>query len=185
MPNPLTKLFQSKEFYMELDEAEAGKVESEAPAAAVPAKQPEPAKEAAATPEKQPKPSNGGPLGAVNKLFQTKELYLELDEAETGKVKSEAPAKKKETAKKQETAKEQETAKVESKAPAKQPKPVKAVAATAQPVKAVASTNGKVEPQPGVTFAPNSLLPLATSRRRPGPSMNKFREMARGVKTPK
>ncbi|NER51464.1 MAG: hypothetical protein F6J92_33375 [Symploca sp. SIO1A3] len=113
-------------------------------------------------------------MGAVNKLFQTKELYLELDEAETGKVKSQAPAKKK------------ETAKVESEAPAKQPEPVKAVAVTAQPVKAaVASTNGKVEPQPGVTFAPNSLLPLATSRRRPGPSMNMFREMARSAKTPK
>ena len=53
---------------------------------------------------------------------------------------------------------------------------------------AVASTkNGKAEPQPESeqTFADKNLLPLPTSPRRPGPSMNMFRDMARGVKTPK
>ena len=53
MLNPLKKVFKSKEFYMELDEAQTGKVQSEAPA-----KKPEPA-QAAATPEpaQQPEPA--------------------------------------------------------------------------------------------------------------------------------
>lgn len=46
-----------------------------------------------------------------------------------------------------------------------------------------AATNGKASEK--VTFAPNYLLPTASnSRRRPGPSMNMFRDMARQVKTP-
>lgn len=53
-----------------------------------------------------------------------------------------------------------------------------------------ASMNGKREktPAPGEdteTFAPKYLMPQATrGRRRPGPNMNTFRDLARQVKTP-
>ncbi|MGK7874725.1 MAG: hypothetical protein AB4426_15900 [Xenococcaceae cyanobacterium] len=48
------------------------------------------------------------------------------------------------------------------------------------------SNNGKnVEPQSEMTFAPKYLMPTATTRRRPGPSMNMFREMVRSGNTPK
>lgn len=68
-----------------------------------------------------------------------------------------------------------EPAKVEQ----KQPEPVK------DPVPA-ASTNGKVEQaQPELTFAPKYLNPASSSssRRRPGPSMSNFLNLARQVKT--
>lgn len=46
-----------------------------------------------------------------------------------------------------------------------------------------AETNGKVADQ--ATFAPNYLMPTTTSsRRRPGPNMNTFLDMARQAKTP-
>jgi len=129
---------------------------------------------------------------------------MELDEAEAGQAKSEAPAQQPEPAK--------VTAVTEE--PAKQPEPAQAVVAKEKPAQATAKkkpakqfkvakaksatpaqqpeaakgpavlVKGKVEPEPGVTFAPNHLLPLATSHRRPGPSMNMFLDMARGVKAP-
>ena len=55
----------------------------------------------------------------------------------------------------------------------------------AQPNPPAAATNGKVAPQAASTFAPNYLMPTPTnSRRRPGPNMEMFRDMARQVKTP-
>ena len=55
----------------------------------------------------------------------------------------------------------------------------------AQPNPPAPSTNGKVDPQAEQTFAPNYLMPTASqSRRRPGPSLDMFRDMARQVKTP-
>jgi len=47
-----------------------------------------------------------------------------------------------------------------------------------------ASTNGQNQTE--TTFAPKYLIPSASSksRRRPGPSMNPFLDMARQVKTP-
>lgn len=48
---------------------------------------------------------------------------------------------------------------------------------------ATAASNGKVEAQNDMTFAPKYLMPSASSsRRRPGPSMDMFRDMARQVK---
>ncbi|MBW4577569.1 MAG: hypothetical protein KME08_20235 [Aphanothece sp. CMT-3BRIN-NPC111] len=82
---------------------------------------------------------------------------------------------------------------------AKKPEPAKAPAraATAEPAKKeaaaepkkpepVAANNGKVQPQKTSTFAPDYLIQTSssTSRRRPGPSMDMFRDMARQVKTP-
>ncbi len=121
-----------------------------------------------------------------------KDFFLELDEAETGKAK-EAPAKKPEPA--------------QAEGEASQPKPAaaKTAVATAESPKAEKSApakNGKVEPQPNppaavatndkvgteseeMTFAPNYLLSVTSKpRRRPGPSLDMFRDMARGVKAP-
>ncbi len=56
----------------------------------------------------------------------------------------------------------------------------------AVPAKPESSNNGKIKPQSTTTFAPNYLIgtPSSRSRRRPGPSMDTFRNMARDVKTP-
>lgn len=136
------------------------------------------------------------------KAKKGKGFFLELDETgtvkdETGSVKQEEPAKKPQLAeitvtKKDEAPKAESVNKAEAKAekpePAKAPKTAAApqkAKAEPQPTPKVAATNGKVEPQPGMTFAPNYLMPKASnSRRRPGPSMNNFRDMARQVKTP-
>jgi len=120
------------------------------------------------------------------KSKKSKDYFLELDDA--GAVKSEPEAKKPEPAK---ATKAQEA---EAKKPAaKKPAAKAAKAPAAKPQKAApqatpaAASNGKVEPQPGLTFAPNNLLPLKTNsgRRRPGPSMNNFLEMARQVQPPR
>ncbi|MDX2098938.1 MAG: hypothetical protein SFW36_14270 [Leptolyngbyaceae cyanobacterium bins.59] len=62
------------------------------------------------------------------------------------------------------------------------PKPAEAKKSVAKvPSPPVEST-----PAPSITFAPNFLLPLSnnTDRRRPGPSLNPFMEMARQMKRP-
>lgn len=115
------------------------------------------------------------------KTKKSKDYFLELDD--TGAVKVEPEAKKPEPAKATK-APEAEAKKPEAKtAKAPQAKPQKA-APQATPA---AASNGKAEPQPGLTFAPNNLLPLKTNtgRRRPGPSMNNFLEMARQVQPPR
>ncbi|MGQ4648315.1 hypothetical protein [Lyngbya aestuarii] len=120
------------------------------------------------------------------KAKKGKEFFLELDEASG--VNQQEPAKKPQLAeitvpKKDEAPKAESANKAAKKA--EKSEPAKAPKATPQPTSTAATSNGKVEPQPGVTFAPNYLLPKATnSRRRPGPSMNTFRDMARQVKTP-
>lgn len=136
------------------------------------------------------------------KVKKAKGYFLELDE--TGSTKSAASAKQSE-AKKAEAAaeiKQPEAASTASTAVTveapkaevapvdKKPEAKKTAAAAAtvkieaQPNPPVAS-NGKVEPQAELTFAPNYLLPKASnSRRRPGPSMDTFRDMARQVKNP-
>ncbi|MBD2291407.1 hypothetical protein H6F92_22565 [Microcystis wesenbergii FACHB-1317] len=47
----------------------------------------------------------------------------------------------------------------------------------------LAATNGKVEPQE-VEFATKYLITPSLSRRRPGPSLNGFKDMARKAKLP-
>jgi hypothetical protein len=69
------------------------------------------------------------------------------------------------------------SAKRAAKAPEAQPAPV--AAATAIP----SSGNGKAEPQ-SANFATTYYLTTSMSRRRPGPSLNPFKEMALQVKTP-
>jgi hypothetical protein len=134
------------------------------------------------------------------KVKKAKGYFLELDE--TGSTKSAAPAKQPEAPKAESvevkqpeatpsapTAVTAEAPKAETKTEAKKPEATKApvTAATvkieAQP-NPPAPSNGKVENQSDSTFAPNYLLPKSTnSRRRPGPNMNSFLDMARQVKT--
>ena len=116
------------------------------------------------------------------KTKKSKDYFLELDDA--GAVKSEPEAKKPEPAQATK-APEAEAKKPEAKKPAA--KAPKAKPQKAAPQATPASSNGKAEPQPGLTFAPNNLLPLKTnsSRRRPGPSMNNFLEMARQMQPPR
>lgn len=83
------------------------------------------------------------------------------------KAEAAAPEKKLKTAKAKAPAAEAENGKVKIEA---QPNPP-------------AETNGKAADQ--TTFAPNYLMPTTTSgRRRPGPNMNTFLDMARQAKTP-
>lgn len=135
------------------------------------------------------------------KTKKSQGYFLELDD--TGSVKSTAEAKKPEPVKAQAQApaeqKEQakaavatlERPKAEPKAEAKPAVAAKDVSAEngkvrieAQPnPPATAASNGKVESQNEMTFAPKYLMPKASSsRRRPGPSMDMFRDMARQVK---
>ena len=119
------------------------------------------------------------------KTKKGKGYFLELDE--TGNVKSAYLAEKPEPVKAAVSA--AEPPKAEPVVEAKKPEPAKAKATPkqvkieAQPNPPAAASNGKAEPQSELTFAPNYLLPIAsTSRRRPGPSMDSFRDMARQVK---
>ncbi|HEY9651611.1 MAG TPA: hypothetical protein V6C95_13170 [Coleofasciculaceae cyanobacterium] len=129
-------------------------------------------------------------------------FYLELDD--TGNVKSEtAEAKKPESAKLKLATAEPPKAEAPAPAPAAPaPVPVAAPAATTpadanlngrvetvvveqRPSQPVAATNGKAPAQAESTCAPQYLTPVSTgSRRRPGPSLDTFRNMARQVKTP-
>lgn len=128
-------------------------------------------------------------------------FFLELDEtgntksapsaksSESPKVESPSPAKAPEPAKA--AVATLERPKAEPAAEAKKPEPAKTsptaekpkVKIEAQPNPPAPAVNGKAQSDP--TFAPNYLLPTASnSRRRPGPNMDMFRDMARQVKTP-
>jgi hypothetical protein len=68
----------------------------------------------------------------------------------------------------------------------KKEKKAKGKEAAAAPVSApapVAATNSKVEPKE-VEFATKYLISPSLSRRRPGPSLNPFKDMARKAKVP-
>jgi outer membrane biosynthesis protein TonB len=143
------------------------------------------------------------------KTKKAKGYYLELDD--TGNAQSAAEAKKPESVKAEVQKPEPVKAEVQKPEPVKaaaataappkvdtaveqkKPEPAKASAASkngkvkieAQPNPPAPSNNGKIESQDELTFAPKYLIPTATnSRRRPGPSMDMFRDMARQVKTP-
>jgi len=125
------------------------------------------------------------------KVKKAKGYYMELDE--TGNVKAADSQKKPEPVKAAVATVEPPKAKS---AEAKKPEPAKAEAVPSNgkvkieaqpnpPASAPEASNGKVDPQRETTFAPNYLLSTASKgRRRPGPSMDLFRDMARQVKTP-
>ena len=132
-----------------------------------------------------------GDTSTAPKMKKAKGYYMELDE--TGNVKAADQEKKPEPVKTAVATVEPPKAEP---AKAKKPEPAKAetvpdngkVKIEAQPnppAPAPAASNGKVDPQSEATFAPNYLISTTSkSRRRPGPSLDLFRDMARQVKTP-
>jgi hypothetical protein len=144
---------------------------------------------------------SGDNASTAPKIKKSKGYFLELDEA--GNAIAQAPAKLVEAVKSELTSDDKkpepvkaalakaEPPKAEAPAPAKKPEPAKATSESkngkvkieAQPNPPAPVNNGKAQGDP--TFAPNYLLPTASnSRRRPGPSLDTFRDMARQVKTP-
>ena len=123
---------------------------------------------------------------AIGKLFgrgQKSDYFLEFDEAKgttaepspTVAPKAEAPkADKPEKTKKSVAKKSPEAAKADVPA-------TPAPAAVAKVAPSSAPLNGGMNKTPeGMTFATDYLLPKSTAtRRRPGPNMNMFRDMAR------
>lgn len=104
-------------------------------------------------------------------------FYKELDESQKP-----APQKPSPEPQPQPAQASKSESQAESK-PKSQPKPE----SKPQPATANASKNGKAETpaEPKKTFAPEYLMPTPSpSRRRPGPSYNMFKDMARQVKTP-
>ncbi len=137
-----------------------------------------------------------------------KEFYLELDDSDTAPVveapkpaeapkpepvKVEAPqpvetkvaepAPKPEaevkTKKKSPRAKKLEALKQANEQPQAAPEPQPTAQSAPQPVAAVASSsNGKAQPQGSPNFATKYFIPMNTPRRRPGPSLNKYKDIA-------
>lgn len=108
--------------------------------------------------------------------------YLQLDE---DKESQSTPSQSSETKTEEKKAASQPKATQETKAPAAKPE-VKKEEAKPQPkpIPAVSSNNGKIATaQPKtVLFAPNNLMPTPTkTRRRPGPSLEMFKDMAKEV----
>lgn len=133
----------------------------------------------------------------LNKLFNGKKnsYFLELDESketqngQPAEAKKEVPAKpvaEKKAKSKQTTAtSNSKDAKVE---PAPAPKAsAPALTGTEAIIQAAVSkrsSNGKLDPQ-NVQFAAKDPMMPTMSRRRPGPSLNMFKDMARQAKTPR
>lgn len=125
----------------------------------------------------------GGILGLLTKPFRGKnpkgkEYFLELNESQDGQP---AATDKAAPSKPVKEEKKPEPAQAKSASP-KAPKPEKKT----QPVAAGNPKSGQAEPQTEQTFAPKYLMPSTNAyRRRPGPNMTMFRNMAREVKTPR
>jgi hypothetical protein len=122
----------------------------------------------------------------LNKLFGKKQnFYLELKETDGDKQpqapKIEKPAPAVEAAAPE--AKPAAAAKPAKKTSVKKEKKENKAETPAPAPAANANTNGKVEPKE-VEFATKYLITPSPSRRRPGPSLNPFKDMARKAKLP-
>ncbi|NEO60085.1 MAG: hypothetical protein F6J98_06475 [Moorea sp. SIO4G2] len=158
----LFKRNKSKGFYLELDESQTSTPEQPAVE-----QKPEPAK-AEATVE-TPTP--------VATAEATVETPTPVATAETSKPKSARQAKKEELAKAKAEAKAKKKAEAEAKKTAAAPEPT--------PVAGLNSAAALVaKGQPETTFA-TKYVPMIMPRRRPGPSMNKFMDMAAQMQTPR
>jgi len=142
-------------YYMELEESKDSNEQKKA----------EPVK-AQQSQDKKPEPA---------KTQQSQEKKPEPAKVEASTAKKDSPKPEKKSEEKTEAAAIAQRPKVE-------------LVQTAKGVEAVpATTNGKVPSSNETTFAPKYLNPVTSSqsRRRPGPSMSNFMDMARQVKTPK
>lgn len=159
---------KSAGYYMELDESKDAK-----PAAQENQKKPEPAK-AQTSESKKPEPAKASVSASKASSNGQKDSSKPQQTPELVGAASKNSSKSKETS--------------ESKEIAQRP-PVELIQ-TAEGVEAVvadepaAPINGKVQSQSDNTFAPKYLNPISSSnsRRRPGPSMSGFMDMARQVK---
>lgn len=133
-------------------------------------------------------------IGKLFGLNKKSDYYLELDEAKgngsappKAEPKPEAPKAEKvkapEASKVEAPKAEKKTKKTAKKAPQAEKAPAAPAAVPSQPAPEPPPLNQGLSPTPaGMTFATDYLLPKATpSRRRPGPSMNMFKDMARQV----
>jgi hypothetical protein len=159
---------KSGKYYMELDESKDAK-----PAAQENQKKPESVK-AQTSESKKPEPAKASASASKSASNGQKDSSKPQATPELVGAASKNSSKSKETS--------------EAKEIAQRP-PVELIQ-TAEGVEAVvaekpaAPINGKVQSQPDTTFAPKYLNPISSSnsRRRPGPSMSNFMDMARQVK---
>lgn len=156
---------KSKGFYLELDESDTS-----TPQQAAVEQKPEPAK-AEATVE------TPTPVATAEAAAET---TTPVATTEAPKPKSARQAKKEELAKAKAEAKAKKQAEAEAKKKAAAPEPTPVAAITS----AAALVNNKAKGQPEATFA-TKYVPMIMPRRRPGPSMNKFMDMAAQMQTPR
>ncbi|NEN96302.1 MAG: hypothetical protein F6K50_12375 [Moorea sp. SIO3I7] len=161
----LFKRNKSKGFYLELDESETSTPEQPAVE-----QKPEPAK-AEATVET---PTPVATAEATVETPTVEPTAVAADTKSARQAKKEQLAKAKAEAK----AKKQAEAEAKNKAAAPEPTPVAAINSAA------ALVNNKAKGQPETTFA-TKYVPMIMPRRRPGPSMNKFLDMAAQMQTPR
>jgi|GEM_PF-1857193 len=196
----LKKIFKSdKKFYLELpDEIEeakpvqtvvktAEKVKDVVQDKAQDLLDSQPAEEAAKATKQAKKEVQDKAQEAVKKADQAKEEVQDKLESATKEAK---PQKKAKASAKKQNSKKPDSEKSQTKTKSS---PQNAGASSFEPPFWVAAmynnsgTNGNSNgTQAGQTFATENLMPIATKyRRRPGPSLSKFRDMAKSAKTPK
>lgn len=124
-------------------------------------------------------------VGFLKKIFGGGQdsYYLQLDEDKESQSTPSQPSETK-TEEKKAAASQPKTTQ-ETKAPEAKPEEKKEEAKPQpKPIPAISSNNGKIATaQPKtVLFAPNNLMPKPTkTRRRPGPSLEMFKDMAKEV----
>lgn len=124
-------------------------------------------------------------VGFLKKILSggKEDYYLQLDESQESQSAPSQPSETKTEAKKAEVS--QPKATQETKAPEVKPEVKKEeVKPQPKPIPAVSTNNGKIATaQPKIVlFAPDNLMPKPTkTRRRPGPSLEMFKDMAKEV----
>ncbi|EGJ33523.1 MULTISPECIES: hypothetical protein [Moorena] len=161
----LFKRNKSKGFYLELDESETSTPQQPAV-------------------EQKPEPAiaqtTAETATVVAPAQATAETTTAVATAEASKPKSARQAKKEELAKAKAEAKAKKQAEAEAKKKAAAPEPTPVAAINS----AAAVVNSKAKGQPETTFA-TKYVPMIMPRRRPGPSMNKFLDMAAQMQNPR
>ena len=153
---------KSKGFYLELDESETSTPQQPAV-------------------EQKPEPAKAEATVETPTPVATAEATAETPPVEAAPLASDAKSARQ--AKKEELAKAKAEAKAKKKAEAEAKN--KAAAPEPTPVAAITSAAALVaKGQPETTFA-TKYVPMIMPRRRPGPSMNKFMDMAAQMQTPR
>ncbi|MBD1931048.1 MULTISPECIES: hypothetical protein [Cyanophyceae] len=133
------------------------------------------------------KDSNGQKKAEPVKAQQSQDKKPEPAKTQPSQEKKPEPAKVEASTPKKDSPKPEKKSEEKTEAAAIAQRPKVELVQTAEGVEAVpATSNGKVPASNDTTFAPKYLNPVTSSksRRRPGPSMSNFMDMARQVKTP-